>query len=182
MRAVAVLFAMRGSVYHHIPGCDVYDIERDARTWRGGCPVIAHPPCRSWGRLRTFAQPRADERELAVWSVEQVRRWGGVLEHPSASKLWDEVALPPPGSYRDKFGGWTLPISQRWWGHPCEKRTLLYIVGIRPRDMPPYPLDLAAPLRTVQSLHSDDSERTPPELACWLVDLAAATHRTELAA
>jgi len=37
-RQVAVLFARSDSNYKAIPGCDVYDIERDARTFGGGCP------------------------------------------------------------------------------------------------------------------------------------------------
>lgn len=74
---IAVLFARADSVYKTIPGCDVYDIDRDARKWQGGCQVVAHPPCRAWGRLRTFANPRKGERLLATWAVRQVRKWGG---------------------------------------------------------------------------------------------------------
>lgn len=33
MQQVAVLFARTDSVYKGLPGCDVYDIERDARTY-----------------------------------------------------------------------------------------------------------------------------------------------------
>ena len=47
MTQVAVLFARADSIYKTLPGCDVYDIKRDARTWPGGCPVVAHPPCRA---------------------------------------------------------------------------------------------------------------------------------------
>jgi len=74
---VAVLFARADSVYKTLPLADVWDIERDARKWPGGCPVVAHPPCRAWGRLRKFAHPRKGERQLAVWAVRQVRTWGG---------------------------------------------------------------------------------------------------------
>ena len=74
---VAVLFASEDSAYKTLAGCDVYDIERDALTWPGGCPVVAHPPCRAWGQLRYWAKPRPGEKELALWAVEQVQRWGG---------------------------------------------------------------------------------------------------------
>ena len=141
MTPVAVLFARADSVYKTIPGCDVYDIERDARTWPGGCPVVAHPPCRSWGAFSMFAKPREDERALAPWAVEQVRRWGGVLEHPNASKLWPELGLPEPGKI-DEYGGWTLPIHQHWFGHRAEKKTRLYIVGCAPRNIPEMPMVL----------------------------------------
>jgi len=77
--AVAVLFARRRSIYFDLPGCDVYDEARDVRNFVGGLPVVAHPPCRSWGRLRGLANPVAGEREatpvhLARWLVEVARR------------------------------------------------------------------------------------------------------------
>lgn len=93
---VAVLFARADSVYKSLPGCDVWDAERDARRWPGGAPLVAHPPCRAWGRLRTFARPAEGEEDLARWAVGQVRRWGGVLEHPATSRLWADQQLPPP--------------------------------------------------------------------------------------
>lgn len=77
---VAVLFARRRSVYHTMAGCDVYCERRDARNYAGCLPVVAHPPCRAWSRLRAFAKPRPGERDLAFFALEQVRRCGGVLE------------------------------------------------------------------------------------------------------
>ena len=65
-----------------------WDSERDARTYPGGRPVVAHPPCRAWGRLRHLAKPRHDERELAFHALDVVRSEGGVLEHPRASSFW----------------------------------------------------------------------------------------------
>ncbi|WP_202122885.1 hypothetical protein, partial [Escherichia coli] len=76
---IAVLFARVDSNYKAMPECDVFDIERDARTFAGGMPVVAHPPCRAWGRLRKFAKPRPDEKALALFAVAQVRAFGGVL-------------------------------------------------------------------------------------------------------
>ncbi len=62
---VAVLYARADSNYRALDRCDVWDAERDARRWPGGVPVVAHPPCRAWGRLRAFAKPREDEKALA---------------------------------------------------------------------------------------------------------------------
>ena len=75
-RPVAVLFARADSVYKTLEGCDVWDAERDARAYDGPWPVVAHPPCRAWGRLRTFANPRPDERNLARLAVALVREFG----------------------------------------------------------------------------------------------------------
>lgn len=187
---IAVLFARRDSIYKTMPGLDVYDIDRDACSWAGEGPVIAHPPCRAWGGLSYLAKPRPGEKELAPWAVDAVRRAGGVLEHPERSKLWPEKNLPGPG-FRDEFGGWTLPIWQSWFGHKADKATRLYIVGIEPTDIPPIPLALGygthcvtkAPRRKDGTrkrrgepgyrpeLTKAAREHTPPALAAWLVDV-----------
>lgn len=189
---VAVLFARADSIYKQLPGTDVWDIARNALDWRGGSPVVAHPPCRAWGRLRTFAKPRPGERELALWAVDRVRQFGGVLEHPAASLLWTEKPLPEPGQV-DAWGGWTLVVSQWWWGHRAEKLTRLYICGIRPDQLPPIPYRMGeathviAQARTLfdgsrkRKGHPDwrpevskkEREATPPEFARWLLDVAS---------
>ena len=171
---VAVLFARSDSVYKTMRGTDVYDIDRDARKWQGGAPVVAHPPCRAWGSLRYFAKPRPDEKALALWAVEQVRKHGGVLEHPRASTLWPVAGLPPI-SERDEYGGWTLHILQSWWGHRCDKSTLLYIVGVEPCQVQlPLPLyeatHVVSPSSRIRkghpawrpSIRKDEREHTPP--------------------
>ncbi len=180
MQTVAVLFAREDSVYKQLPGTDVYDMERDARIYDGPHPVVAHPPCRAWGRLRSFANPRPDERNLARLAVAMVREFGGVLEHPAGSTLWPAQRLPLPGE-RDAFGGWTLAAPQMWWGHKAEKATWFYVVGCEPGDMPDLPYSMAEATHVVQSRKRQDSrphitkaerEHTPPELAVWLVELA----------
>lgn len=195
MKEVAVLFARADSCYKRLPGCDVWDFERDALAWPGGAPIVAHPPCRAWGQLRALANPRPGEKELAPWAVEQVRKWGGVLEHPRRSTLWRHVPLPAPGQV-DEYGGWTLPIYQIWWGHRAEKPTYLYIVGCRPGEVPVMPLYLGTATHVVGASgrrpdgtrllkgHPDwrpecgkaERERTPPALAEWLVELARRCH------
>lgn len=182
---VAALFCRADSIYKTMQDVDVFDLERDALTWPGGSPVVAHPPCRAWSRMRHFAKPRPGERDLAVWAVAQVRRFGGVLEHPSGSALFRHLGLPSPGSVeRDDFGGWVLPVSQKWWGHRAEKRTWLYVVGVDPGAVPTYPLVLG-PAERVCGLWSGrdrsrgqkeigkaEREATPPAFACWLIELA----------
>mgnify|MGYP003443278611 CR=1 FL=1 len=185
---VAVLFARADSVYKTLPGCDVFDIERDARTWGGGCPVVAHPPCRAWGRLAHMANPRPDEKDLARFAVRQVREFGGVLEHPNASKLWADQRLPMPGKGKDEFSGWTLAITQHWFGHRAEKKTLLYIVGCETWEVPAIPMQLGDASHVISTGSTNhipfgqpgwrpavshaEREHTPPALAAWLVELA----------
>lgn len=183
--AVAVLFARRDSVYKRMPGLDVWDTDRDARNFAGGMPVVAHPPCRAWGGLAHMAKPAPGEKELAPWAVEQVRKWGGVLEHPIRSKLWPACGLPEPKE-RDEAGGFTIEVQQFWWGHRAEKWTRLYICGCEPEDLPAIPKREGRPERVVSTGHGlrvghpnfrsrcTDREReaTPPALAEWLVTVA----------
>lgn len=180
MQTVAVLFARRDSVYKSLPGCDVFDVDRDALTWLGGAPVVAHPPCRLWGRLRTFSTAPAKEKELARWAVGQVRRWGGVLEHPAHSTLWPDCYLPLPGQW-DAFAGWTLPVEQFHWGHKAAKATWLYVVGCEPQRVPVLPQRIGYPEFVVgrhrwgggrPEIPKSEREKTPPDFARWLCDLA----------
>lgn len=187
-KRVAVLYARQDSVYKGIEFCDVWDAERDARGYPGGLPVVAHPPCRTWGRLAKRARAPQSEQELARHAVRIVRENGGVLEHPAYSKLWKDQGLPLPGRGRDARGGWTLPITQHWWGHKAEKATWLYIVGRDPQSCPPIPMRLGgsthvvatscARNRALQSVRRPEitkaeREHTPLALALWLCELAA---------
>lgn len=192
-KEVAILFARKDSIYKGLPGCDVYDIERDALTFPGGLPIVAHPPCRAWGRLRHFAKPRPGEKELALWAVDQIRTWGGVLEHPATSTLWKEKNLPL-GADRDEWGGFTLSVDQFWWGHKARKRSWFYVVGISPTEVPPIPLRFDAVTHVVNlfskvrkqkgryyrpEITKAEREHTPPELARWLIELAKKSRLTE---
>lgn len=192
---IAVLFARADSVYKTLPGCDVWDESRDARNWAGGSPLVAHPPCRLWAKLRQFAKASdpVSERQLAIDAVRNVQRFGGVLEHPVGSHLWPVAGLPMPGDFPDAHGGWALRIEQRDFGHRAEKATLLYIVGCQWEDLPPMPPPaqgrathvinhcLRGPDgRLIRKGHPDwrpecskpEREHTPPQLAKWLVELA----------
>lgn len=162
----AALFVRRDSHYYAL-GCDCYDLERNALTFPGGVPVIAHPPCRAWGQLSHFAKPRPGERDLALWAIQQVRRWGGVLEHPINSRLWSEAGCLSWG-IRDHFGGVLIPAYQSSWGHRAAKLSGFYIVGVDVPDIPPP----RPPKVTVERMGRAERERTPYELAAWLVELA----------
>ena len=193
MTIVAALFVRADSVYKTMPGVDAWDAERDARRWPGGCPVIAHPPCRAWASLRHCAKPKEGEKALALFAIEQIRRWGGVLEHPARSTLWPTAGLPEPGRI-DTFGGWTLVVDQHWRGHRAQKRTRLYVCGIEARDLPDMPMRLGEATHTVglwsgrdrtrcrPSIAKPEYEATPPSFAQWLVDLASRCRVMERAA
>ncbi|WP_413876361.1 hypothetical protein [Albidovulum sp.] len=177
MNDVAVLFARRRSVYLSLPGCDVWCEQRDARRWPGGAPVVAHPPCRAWGRLKAFAKPAAGEADLANFAVEQVRRWGGVLEHPAASSLFKVAGLPRPMEPPDCYGGVTIEVNQVDWGHRALKPTWLYLVRVDFAGVVmPAP---GCPVTTVENMGRPEREATPRAFALWLRDLAATARPLE---
>lgn len=185
MITVSALYVRKDSVYKTL-GVDCWDIERDATKWPGGNPLIAHPPCRAWGQLSHFANPRPGEKELAIKSIELIREWGGVLKHPAASRLWKEIDLPYPGRY-DEYGGFSICIDQFWFGHKAVKKTLLYICGCNQGDLPPVPMRFDAIEFVVSSCKRNkfgrrgtgkkeitkaEREHTPVELARWLIEVA----------
>ena len=134
----AALFTREDSGYKDRAEWDVYDINRDATNYKGDLPVVAHPPCRAWGILSHMANPREGEKELAHFAIKQVRRCGGILEHPSGSRLFKHH-LPDVGMFPDEFGGYTIIIDQFDFGHVAHKNTKLYICGVSVDDLPSLP-------------------------------------------
>lgn len=177
-KIVTVLFCHRKSIYKTLPFVDCWDSDRDAMLWPGGGPCIAHPPCAQWGAMAHLAHIKPAEKVLAIWAVDQVREWGGVLEHPASSRLWGVMNLPRPGEGVDNWGGWTLGIHQHWWGHEADKATYLYVVGVSPAAIPPMPMKLGKAPRSMSPKHGrkellkSKREHTPPSLAAWLVEVA----------
>lgn len=185
---VAALFVRADSIYKRLPGVDAYDIERDARSWNGKTPIVAHPPCRAWSCLKAFAKPPPGERRLAIWAVMMLRRNGGVLEHPKGSSLWKRMHLPHPNDPPDQYGGWTLEVDQFHWGHKARKRTWLYIVGAakvpkipKREGEPTHVIDRPGSARKSERPNSSakkpwctkrEREETPPLFARWLIRLA----------
>lgn len=169
-RNIAALFCTPGSVYKTMDGVEVFDEARDATTFDLSVPVVAHPPCRAWGRMAHWSKHGPYERDLAHWAIHVARHCGGVVEHPITSRLWREIGSGTPG-VRDRFGGVLLTVHQSWWGHRAQKATGLYVVGPVPDEMP---CDGPAPTRVVQAMGQPERLRTPSKLAAWLVRTARA--------
>jgi len=138
---VAALYVQSRGVYFDLPGVDAWGEKRDARLYAGPWPVVAHPPCKRWGRYwsggpsaqRVFL--KGDDDGCFAAALAAVRRWGGVLEHPEASHAWHAHCLnkPPWGGgwvVADWFGGWTCCVEQGHYGHRARKATWLYANGI----------------------------------------------------
>ena len=185
---IAALYVdVKGGPYPHINGVECWGLPyRNALHYEGPYPVVAHPPCGAWGRLRHLHKKR--DGLCAPLAVDQVRMWKGVLEHPAGSLLWDAEALPRPGQPEDQFGGYTVEVNQCDWGHPCKKPTWLYCVGV-PREAhecraPGTPTHGIWYGRFERSGHAGPKlkgaskeirRRTPPLFAEYLVRLAGLT-------
>lgn len=94
MQPIAALYVQTDGSYFNIEGVVPWDEESDARMYEGPHPVIAHPPCRRWGKLwagqplwikRTGQRKiKGDDGGCFKAALDAVRTWGGVIEHP-----WD---------------------------------------------------------------------------------------------
>ena len=176
---IAVLFARKDSPYKTFPDFDVWDVDRDARTFFEKMPVIAHPPCRAWGQLSQMANHVEGEKQLAFLALAQVRLNGGILEHPLRSKLWNEASLPIDDEI-DLFGGYTIVIDQWHFGHVARKPTNLYIVGVPREKLPSLPHRHGLPRKTICGINGQPGRRctqyereyTPTNLILWLRKVA----------
>lgn len=141
---IAALYVQTNGCYYDLEGIDPWDIKRDARLYQGPYPVIAHPPCKRWGRY-WFGSPsstkrfkKGEDRGCFGYALRAVRKFGGVIEHPAYSYAWEFFHLNKPpvtGGWitADYQGGWTCHVEQGHYGHDARKSTWLYAVGV---DLP----------------------------------------------
>lgn len=143
---VAALYVQTGGTYYGLADLDPWDEARDARTYDGELPVVAHPPCARWGRYWGGAPttwPRlklGDDGGCFAAALDAVRTWGGVLEHPEGSHAWraHELNLPPMAGgwiVADWDGGWTCCVEQGHYGHMARKATWLYVAWLDPPSL-----------------------------------------------
>ena len=140
------------------------------------------------------AKVPGDDGGCFAAALEAVRRWGGVLEHPAHSKLWDALDLPKPGELPDAFGGRTIEVEQVRWGHVARKRTWLVAVGasrlphpeMSPKDAEhAYCVSGPGKTRTAESrrqhaielMGKRERELTPLPFARLLVDIAVSVRQ-----
>lgn len=86
---------------------DPWDEARDARLYAGPHPVVAHPPCARWSMLAAvnearYGLKRGEDGGCFAAALAQVRRWGGVLEHPAETLAWKRFGLPRPWQGRGR--------------------------------------------------------------------------------
>jgi hypothetical protein len=141
---IAALYVATNGPYYGLEGVDPHDEQRDARSYSGPHPVVAHPPCQRWGKMFAgspsviaktgIRKVLGDDGGCFAAALYAVRRFGGVLEHPWGSHAWQHFGLNKPprtGGWvqADEKGGWTCCVEQGRYGHYAPKPTLLYAVG-----------------------------------------------------
>lgn len=141
---VAALYVETDGAYFGLPDVDPWDKIRDARSYDGPHPVVAHPPCQRWGKMwfgsplvvkRTGVRKKlGDDGGCFESALASVRKWGGVIEHPWQSKAWPHFGInvpPRTGGWinADFEGGWTCCVEQGRYGHYARKPTLLLAYG-----------------------------------------------------
>ena len=201
---IAALFVESDGVYAGLLDVDAWDVARDARTYNGHGPVVAHPPCERWGRYWSGGPSAKTRRALGddggcfAAALASVRRCGGVLEHPEASHAWRTFGLiaPPKSGGWIPAGdgiGWTCCVERGHYGHAARKATWLYAVrtdrpelvwgssGTRQRMEPGFHSAAeraAAPSerRLVHRLNRSERVGTPPAFAELLIAIAASAH------
>lgn len=201
VRAVAALYVDPRGPYLGMAGVDMWDYRRNAMLYDKEHPVVAHPPCGPWSKLRHLYLGK--EYPCAPHCVSQVRKAGGVMEHPAGSLLWREATLelPLPGAPPDRFGGFTIEVDQCAYGHVARKKTWVYVIGVarsivddglrtggtpthwcsgfRPgggRKSPArYKQSGGAVPPGIKVCSSQQRRRTPKAFAEWLVSLARAS-------
>lgn len=202
---VAALYVEPGGVYYDMPGVDPWDEERDARTYPGPWPVVAHPPCARWCRLARFVESQhphlrvGDDGGCFSAALDAVRRYGGVLEHPAWSLAWKAHGLAAPvsryGWSRTIDGFWVTEVAQRNYGHPCTKWTWLLYHGRDPQPFrwatPPPPTGAISSctrradgtvcrgkrVNGLQKVNKKLASRTPSDFRNALLDLARSAQR-----
>ena len=132
---IAALYVETGGCYFGLPDVDPWDEKRDARLYAGPYPVVAHPPCARWCRLAGLVEARwghkrGDDGGCFAAALHNVRRFGGILEHPAYTDAWKTYDLPRPSRYGGwlecNCGGWVAHVEQGRYGHPAKKATWLY--------------------------------------------------------
>lgn len=194
MRTVSVLFCDPKGTYASIPGVELWGPERDARTYAGPHPVIAHPPCHLWTNLAKVNHKRyggehnrpGNDGGCFASALAAVWKWGGVLEHPAFTNAWDANGLfPPKGMHweaEDTWSplslGWTTEVWQSAYGHKARKRTWLYY---RSANRCPLPANWERKPgthqcgwfdRTKPTLSKKEASSTPLAFAEYLISLA----------
>ena len=197
-----ILFVLKDSHYKTL-GLDCYDEDRDAKTYTGTAPVVAHPPCQRWGALGKVNYARwggdhnrpGNDGGCFKFALDTVNRCGGVLEHPAYTQAWGAYGLkrPPKVGWEKSGDGWVCEVWQSAYGHKANKKTWLYYSGSAIPTDPKWDRVVGThqvgqecrqgirklePWRNKPTLSKREANSTPVEFAKYLIELASKCNST----
>jgi hypothetical protein len=200
--SVAALFVDPNGPYPKLLGDELcWDEARDARTYLGPHPVVAHPPCHLWvnmaavnwkryGRQKPAWYPGGTDGGCFNSALVNLLLCGGALEHPASSHAFAKHGLVAPVGIgwnppayevcRDANGFrnyWTCEVWQSAYGHKARKRTWLLYCGNQPPfelrwDRNPGTHQVGWFDRNKPTLSKAEASRTPVAFAEELIRLA----------
>jgi hypothetical protein len=204
---VCALFVDPEGIYPKLLGPEnCWDETRDARTYPGPHPVVCHPPCnlfvnmaavnwKRYGRQKPAWYPGGTDGGCFESALQNVRKYGGILEHPAFTHAWSKYHIDPPSCIDPEVRGWyenywaggvsgpggdtyyTCEVWQSAYGHRARKRTWLLYSGSRP----PFELNWSREPGTCQigwfdrqkpTLSKREANATPVAFAQELIKLA----------
>lgn len=121
---ISVLCCHVRSVYKTL-GLDCYDKNRHVFSFTGDNMVIAHPPCRTFSKLRYLVRDIGNDYDLAAYCISKLKSNGGILEQPARSTMMEKFSLHKP-----------VYVDQGWFGYPLSKPTWLWFFDCDPLPLP----------------------------------------------
>lgn len=150
MGVVSALFVDLKGTYPELVGfANCWDITRDAKNYEGSAPVVCHPPCQLWVAFAFVNFKRwggehnrpGNDKGCFKSALANVRRVGGVLEHPAFTHAWKAHGLTVPigrGWVKLNETEWVCEVWQSAYGHKARKRT--WLLYCSPQGHAPYDL------------------------------------------
>lgn len=153
---ITILCADDKSSYFDIPDLDIYTLSRNAFNYNGKNPVIAHPPCGAFSKMRGFSKRDSFNMELAEHCLNAIHNNCGILEQPAYSIMFELLGIQP-----------TISVDQKWFGFRARKQTWLYLYNV---ELISHPITFDAATHKVENLTSSMRARQTIEFSQWLVD------------
>ena len=201
---IAALYVQAEGAYSGLPGVELWDEARDARTYAGPWPVVAHPPCQTWCKMAPVNQARygipigSDDGcfAAALASVCGVGAACWSIRPTSAHGVPTDLPWPPEagGWQRDSDGGWCCYVEQAHYGHRARKASWLYAIDTElpelrwgaaghsgawiSSDRPRAVLNA----RGIAQLSKREASATPPAFRDLLLSIAASAQPRAVAA
>lgn len=186
---MVALFVAKDSIYKNLIA-DCYDEEKDALTYNGDFPIIAHPPCQLWGKMAKINYMRwgglhnkpGNDGGKFKFALDTVERCGGIIEHPAMSNafIYYGIGKPVLGAWTRARNGWVCEVWQSAYGHRANKKTWLYYVGLHRPKNPDFSTprgacqigfhDQRGKERNKPTLGKHEANATPLAFAEYLID------------